>query len=218
MGRPFFRIFWFLFGWGVFRLIVFLRRQGPHLPKGPVLLVPNHCSLMDPVVVQTTTWRHISYMMTTEFYDLPAFRWFFKAWGAIPVREGRGNRGALSAASEALRAGRTVAIYPEGGIARDGRIKRFHPGLAAIAEAARVPVVPVAIVGTFEAYPRHAARPKLFKKVIVRYGAPIPPPDLDGDDTTRRAKLRAYTERVREAVIEMLEPRQRPLPSPALTA
>jgi 1-acyl-sn-glycerol-3-phosphate acyltransferase len=204
------RLSFYVWALPVVRTLVRVRREGPRLPRGPILLAPNHCSFMDPVVVQATAWRNISFMMTEVFYRPWPGRWFFALTGAIPVNEGRGNRGALGAAIDALKQGRAVAVFPEGRIARDGMLQRFHPGVAAIAEATGATVVPVGIAGTYEAFPRHARFPRLFSRVTVRYGAPIPPPKGVGAEGSRKEMLRAYTERVRDACASLLPPSQVP--------
>ncbi|MFN0207632.1 MAG: lysophospholipid acyltransferase family protein [Planctomycetota bacterium] len=185
------------------RGIVFVKREGPPIPKGAVILAPNHCSLIDPPVIQMADWRHISFMMTDGFYNPPLTRWFFQAFRAIPVKEGRGNRDAIRAAVEALNRGWTVCIFPEGGIAKDGKLQKFHPGITVLAEAANASVVPIAVIGTFEAFPRHAKFPKMWRKVIVRHGAPIPPPEASGDEASRKELLRTYADKIRDAVAQL---------------
>lgn len=184
----------------VLRLIVFVKREGPHIPKGPVIIAPNHNSFMDPVVMQMSAWRHLSFMMTEIYYNPLWSRWFFQMWRTIPVKEGRGNRDALEVSIEALRRGWAVCIFPEGSIAKDGKLQKFQSGVAAMAAAANVPVVPVAVVGTFDAFPRHARLPKLWRTIIIRYGEPIPPPFATGEEGARKDVLRAYSERIRDAV------------------
>src|SRR6185436_8092779 len=110
-----------------------------------VILAPNHNSFMDPVMMQMSSWRHVSFMMSELYYNPGSVRWFFKFFRAIPVKEGKSNRDALAAAEKALAKGWAVCIFPEGGIARDGKIKRFHPGVAALAASSGAPVVPVGI-------------------------------------------------------------------------
>lgn len=200
----------YLFASVILRLLVFTRREGPRLPKGPVIVAPNHCSFMDPVVMQMTSWRHLSFMMLEVFYRPIAVRWFFRLVRAIPVKEGRGNRDALVAAVDALKRGWAICLFPEGAIATDGKLQRFHPGVSALAVSTGAPVVPVAILGTFEAYPRHKKLPRLFCGITIRYGAPIPPPVDGGDETSRSAMLRAYAERVRDETAKLLEPRYLP--------
>ncbi|MBL8694942.1 MAG: 1-acyl-sn-glycerol-3-phosphate acyltransferase [Planctomycetes bacterium] len=197
----------------LFRIVAWPKREGPYLPKGPLIVAPNHCSFMDPVILQMACWRHLSPMMTEIYYNPIAVRWLFYWMRAIPVKEGRGNRDALAVAVDRIQRGWALCIYPEGAISRDGRLQKFQPGISALAEASGAPVVPVAIVGTFEAFPRNASFPKLFRRYVVRFGEPIPPPE-PGDESTRRERLRAHTERVRQAVIAMLEPRQLPQTPP----
>jgi 1-acyl-sn-glycerol-3-phosphate acyltransferase len=182
------------------RFVVFVKREGPHLTQGPVILAPNHCSFMDPVVLQMSAWRQISYMMTEVFYNPRGVRWLFRFFRTIPVKEGALNRGALAAAEEALRRGWVVCVFPEGGISRDGALQRFHPGVAALALSTGAPVVPVSIAGTFEAYPRHRRLPRLFRPVKIRYGAPMRPQESQGDDASRKDLLRSFTEQIRSQV------------------
>lgn len=204
-----FRILWFAFN-VLFRLVVFVRREGPALPRGPVIVAPNHCSFMDPVVLQMSAWRHLSFLMTEVFYRPRGTRWIFQLVRAIPVKEGRTNRDALEASAEALRRGWAVCIFPEGGIARDGRLQRFHPGVAALAAATGAPVVPVAIEGTFEAYPRHRSFPRLFRKVVVRYGAPIAAPVPGDDEASKKEMWRSFAERLHAEVAARLPERAQP--------
>lgn len=182
------------------RFIVIVKREGPPLPKGAVVVAPSHNSFMDPVVMQMSAWRHLSFMMTEIYYNPIWCRWFFQMFRTIPVKEGRGNREALSFAVEALRRNWAVCIFPEGAIAKDGKLQKFQPGVAALAAAVGAPVVPVAVIGTYETFPRHAKIPKLWGKVTVRYGEPIPPPVVDTDESSRKETLRAYAERIRSAV------------------
>jgi 1-acyl-sn-glycerol-3-phosphate acyltransferase len=185
------------------RTFIFVKREGPPIPPGPVILAPNHCSMLDPPVLQMAEFRHISFMMTEVYYNPPIARWFFQICRAIPVKEGRGNREALSVAIEALRRGWAVCIFPEGGIAKDGKLQKFHPGITMLAEAAKAPVVPVAILGSFEAFPRHRKLPKLFCRITVRHGEPIPPPETSGEETSRKDTLRSYAETIRDAVLRL---------------
>ncbi|MBI3817986.1 MAG: 1-acyl-sn-glycerol-3-phosphate acyltransferase [Planctomycetes bacterium] len=194
-----FRILYFILQI-VLRALIFVKREGPSLPRGPVIVAPNHCSFMDPVVMQMSAWRQLSSMMTEIYYNPLWCRWFFQLFRSIPVKEGRGNREALSNAIDALRRGWAICIYPEGSIALDGNLQKFQPGIAALAAAAHAPVVPVAILGTFETFPKHSRFPKLWRRIKIRYGEPIPPPDFNGDDSTRREGLRSYALRIQAAV------------------
>jgi len=198
----FWRAFYFA-AQAIVRPFVRVKREGPRLPAGPLLLAANHCSFMDPVVLQAAAWRHLSYLMTDVYYRPWLARWFFAWMRTIPVREGGGsNRAALETAAHALKHRWAVGIFPEGGISKTGELQRFFPGVAALAESTQTAVVPVAILGTFQVLPRHARFPKLFRKVVVRFGEPIPPPRVD-DERRRREELRAYTELLHDRVLAL---------------
>ena len=118
------------------------------VPLGNGLIVAaNHTSLADPVVVQAYVPRHLTFLMTEVYYRLPLLGGFCRFYGCIPVREQAMNRPALRAAVAALRAGRALGVFPEGGISRDGHIHPAKPGIALLAQHAGVPIVPVGLHG-----------------------------------------------------------------------
>ena len=97
-----------------------------------------------------------------------------------PVRQGKGDRAAVQGAIERLREGNVLNMYPEGSRSEDGQIAPIQSGAALIVRRAGVPIVPVAIDGTFEAWPKGRA---LFRAHPVRvvYGPPINVDDLKGE-------------------------------------
>ena len=169
------------------------RVEGAHrVPSaGPALLACNHLSFLDPVVLQAALTRPIHYLMTARLHRDPRWGWLFRLFDTVPVTLGSGNFLALSAAQARLQAGEVVAVFPEGGISKDGSLGVFRPGVALLALRAAVPVLPVAIRGTREALPPGAYRPRR-AQVRVRVGEPLPvPQDLEPG---------LLTERIREAV------------------
>lgn len=177
------------------------------LPEGPCVLAPNHASYLDPLVLQAALPRRVVYLMTSDWYDRVLLRPFFRFMRAVPIREnGRSNRDALSRAHEALRHGLPIVIFPEGRVTTDGTLGRFHPGVGQIAVRAGVPIVPIGIEGTFAALPKGKALPRRVR-VTVRVGTPLDVPPVDGlDKSARREALRVVTERVKDAVAELLAP------------
>lgn len=127
-----------------------------HIPKkGAAILASNHCSALDHVVLPMATRRTIINISKKEhFEDGPVKAWFFRNWGIISVDRGKGDKGAMDAAKKALHEGNLFCIYPEGTRSPDGRLYKGHTGVARLALECRVPVVPVAMVGTFEAKPK----------------------------------------------------------------
>lgn len=157
----------------------FLRVEVENRPDfdrlGPVVLAPNHVSYLDPAVLQHACRRHVTFLMTATIYQIRLLRWFFRFWGAIPVPEGAVASQAMKDALVAIRSGRLVAIFPEGRISRDGRLNPGRGGVVTLIARGGVPVIPVAILGTFEVLPRHRLWPRRHL-VRIRFGEPIPPP------------------------------------------
>jgi 1-acyl-sn-glycerol-3-phosphate acyltransferase len=146
-----------------------------NIPDGPAILAANHQSFLDnlllPLVVKR---RRVVFLGKAEYFDKWYLRWFFKGAGVIPIRrESRaGSEMALGTAVEALRSGKLIGIFPEGTRSPDGRLHRGKTGVARLALDARVPIVPVAIVGTYRALPydRKVPRPG---RVTVTFGKPL---------------------------------------------
>ncbi len=93
---------------------------------------------------------------------------------AIPIRQGQADIGAIKTVISVLKLGRAVCLYPEGSRTFDGRIAEIKPGFGLISRRANVPIVPAVIDGAFECWPRTKKAPKLFGRVAVLYGKPIP--------------------------------------------
>lgn len=133
--------------------------QRANLPKGGVLLCPNHASYLDPAFVQLVVRRRLTFVMTNDFYQRPGGRWFYKLVGAIPVARGRMAYRGLRRATALVKRGHAVVLFPEGRLSRDGTLGSAQRGAAVIARKTGAPVYPVAIAGSFEAWPRGARRP-----------------------------------------------------------
>jgi 1-acyl-sn-glycerol-3-phosphate acyltransferase len=154
-----------------------VRAEGSeHVPKqGAAILASNHVSFCDSIFLPLVVVRRVTFVAKAEYFDDPKTAWFFRAVGQIPIRRegGSASQGALQAATDVLRDGGLFGIYPEGTRSPDGRLYKGHTGVARLALANRVPVLPVAMVGTREAQPIGQALPKPFMPVVVRIGAPL---------------------------------------------
>jgi 1-acyl-sn-glycerol-3-phosphate acyltransferase len=150
------------------------------LPEaGPVLLVSDHTSLSDPLVLLATAGRPIRFLMAREIYQAPHLRWVFRAFHCIPVTRGSYDVVAVRTMLRALRQGEVVGLFPEGGI-QDHRQESGHLGIGYLVLKTGAPVVPVAIV--WDQVRPHNLLGTLLRpgKVVVRYGAPmVLPPDPD---------------------------------------
>ncbi len=148
------------------------------LPQtGPVILAANHRSFLDSLFLPLVLGRRVTFVAKAEYFDSKKTAWFFRGVGQIPIRRegGSASDGALAAATEVLEAGGVFAIYPEGTRTRDGFTHRGHTGVARLALRTGAPIVPVGLVGTEECQPVDRKLPRLFRKVNIRFGTPIPP-------------------------------------------
>jgi len=139
---------------------------------GGVLLVANHQSYLDPVLVAVHLRRPVSFLAKSELFENPYFGWFIRTLHAFPVRQGEGDIGAVKEVIRRLEEGHVLNFYPEGSRTETGEMRPLEKGVALVIRRARVPVVPVAIEGSFAAWPKDS---KMFHAhpIRVKYGEAI---------------------------------------------
>lgn len=148
-----------------FRFVFRMKVKGyENMPKeGGVIVAFNHRSNLDPVIAALSSKRPLTFMAKEELFK----NWFFggliKKLGAFPVKRGRGDIGAIKAALKILDDDRVMLMFPEGHRIKDDRKVKAKPGVALIAQRAKVPVVPVCISGKY----------KWMHKVTITYGKPV---------------------------------------------
>jgi 1-acyl-sn-glycerol-3-phosphate acyltransferase len=119
------------------------------LPRhGPAILICNHTSGLDPLLIQAVCPRLIVWMMAKEYYELKALNWIFRAIEVIPVDRGGRDLAATRSALRALEAGRVLGVFPEGRIETSRDLLPFQTGVALMAIKAGVPVYPAYLDGT----------------------------------------------------------------------
>jgi 1-acyl-sn-glycerol-3-phosphate acyltransferase len=159
-------------------LLFDLKVYGSHrFPKeGGVLLVSNHQSYLDPLLLGARLPRPLSYMAKASLFKIAPFAWFIRSLGAFPVRQGEGDIRALKEAIELAQEGHALMIFPEGSRSDDKNLLPIEPGIALVIRKAKVPVVPAVIDGSIDAWPRGH---KIFRSRPIRilYGKPM---DLSG--------------------------------------
>lgn len=182
------------------------------VPKsGAMIVAPNHVSYFDPFWVSIPIARPLRYMTWDKMTRLPVLGKLIMAYGSFPVNvdRGQGDRAALKASLEQLRAGGGLMLFPEGSRTPSGRLEDFKPGVVRLAIETGAPIVPVTILGGYRAFSRHHYFPRPFKVRIV-YHEPIhlTPP-------TSHAELKHYqqeqTARLQSIIASALPPKELPL-------
>lgn len=171
-----------------------------HLPlEGPVVIAPNHLSIMDSIILAAVLPRRLSFIAKVEHFDDWRSGWAMRLTGQIPLDRGNGLAAgrALGSAGDVLRAGGAVVIYPEGTRSRDGKLHRGNSGPARLAVAHGVPVVPVGLIGTPAVHAPGERLPHPFRRVEVRVGEPV----LDvAEPLPRRRRIARLTDDVMLAI------------------
>jgi len=168
---------------------------------GPLLLAANHESYLDPPCISSALCprRHTTFIARAGLFKVRPFAWLIATLNSVPIKENQGDTAAIKETIRRLEGGHTVLIFPEGARTLDGSIGEFKRGVALLMKKARCPVVPVAIKGAFEAWPRSRKFPRVFAGPLrVLYGTPIAYEELmkDGPDAGL-ARLREEIVRLR---------------------
>ena len=126
-----------------------------NIPKtGPVLVVSNHQSHFDPPLVGAGCWRRMNYLARKTLFHFAPLGWLIRSLDAIPIdRDGLGLNG-IKESLRRLKRGEMVLIFPEGTRTRDGEMAPFRPGFTVLAARSKAWILPVAIEGAFDAWPR----------------------------------------------------------------
>jgi 1-acyl-sn-glycerol-3-phosphate acyltransferase len=145
-----------------------------HIPKGGgALLVINHQSFLDPLIVGMPLSRPVSYVARDTLFDVPIVGWMLRHTYVFPVNREAASTSSIREALRRLKHGFLLGIFPEG-TRGDGRtIQELKPGFVSLVRRSGLPVIPVAVAGTSAAFPRDSALP-LPRRVYVVYGDPIP--------------------------------------------
>jgi 1-acyl-sn-glycerol-3-phosphate acyltransferase len=139
---------------------------------GPVILASNHASFADPPLVGSSIPREISYLARDTLFHKPLLGWYIRKLNAVPVnREGGGGPG-LKAILDRLNSGGGIVLFPEGTRTPDGQLLPAKSGIGLIVAKSSAPVVPVRLVGTYEAWGRHRSWPKP-GRVRIEFGEPL---------------------------------------------
>jgi len=164
----------------LFFLVVYrIRCEGrQYIPReGGALVLSNHQSHFDPILVGLACDRRLNYLARETLFRFPPFRWLIRSLDAIPIdREGLGLNG-LKETLRRIKRGEMVLMFPEGTRTPDGEVHALKPGFCALARRLDVPLLPVAIDGAFDVWPRSSTFPR-GGRIDVQFGPPIMPDEI----------------------------------------
>jgi 1-acyl-sn-glycerol-3-phosphate acyltransferase len=159
-----------------------------HIPdEGPAVIVCNHPSLVDALVVGAACRRPVRFVMDHQIFKMPLLNFIFRTSRAIPIAPAKEDPKLLERAyddiAKALADGDVVGIFPEGGLTKDGEIQPFRSGIKRIIDRSPVPVIPMALRGLWGSYfsrvdgvaMKKPLRRGLFSKIGLAVGAPVAP-------------------------------------------
>jgi 1-acyl-sn-glycerol-3-phosphate acyltransferase len=136
---------------------------------GPVMLVANHQSNLDPIFLVTANPRRVFAMGKSELFINPWSKWFYLHLGAFPIKRGQPDRKGLKKILDLFYEGNVVLIFPEGGRNHEPGLGSLEPGVVFMADMTGVPILPAGITGTSLIWPKGAKFPR-FPRVRVRFG------------------------------------------------
>jgi len=187
-------------------LKVFNARNIP--TQGPFVLCPNHGSFLDGFLIAATIPGHLRKNMYTlglqAYFDFLLVKKAVKTIKIIPIDPAQQLIKAMQACSYVLRNNKAMCIFPEGGRSSDGEIKEFRKGVGILAKELKVPLIPVCIKGSYEAWPRTEKFPKPYPIEVI-YGKCFDPQELmkKGHVLGGRDDYEAISLGIREEVLRL---------------
>ncbi len=160
---------------------------------GGIIIASNHTSNIDPVVIGCTFDRRVSYLAKEELFKIPVLSWVCRQLGAFPIKRGAGDRGAIRETLKILQDGLAFGIFPEGTRSKDGKLQAGKPGIAMVALKAKVPVIPVGMLGTQQG-----------RNIRVKIGQPISFPEY-WDKKVSKEDLEVVTAQIMAEIAKLIE-------------
>jgi 1-acyl-sn-glycerol-3-phosphate acyltransferase len=176
-------------------------RGREHVPAhGPVLIVANHCSVLDPPLIGGVCPRPLAFLAKAELFRIPGFGGLIRRLGAHPLRRVGADPSALRTAQRVLAEGKALLVFPEGTRGEEGVLREAKPGAALLAVQSGATVIPTYVSGSGRAWPRGRRLPRP-AKVVVTFGAPLRFQRAGGAE--RKAQYEAASRRMMAAIAEL---------------
>ena len=185
----------------VFRILFRGRTRGNgHVPMdGPLVVVANHGSHLDPPLLGHALGRPVSFMAKAELFSIPMLGRLIRACGAYPVKRGASDREAIRTATARLQEGWAIGVFLDGTRQENGRVNQPMPGAALLAARSGAALLPVAILNSHRALGVGRSRPRLVR-LEMRIGIPVPAPS-----SRRKPELEATTRELQQRINALLD-------------
>lgn len=157
-----------------FRLRVDGMKRYPR--TGPMLVCSNHQSNLDPLILGCACPRPVNYLAKKQLFSFPPLGWFLRWNDAIELDRKKGL-GGIKETLKRLKRNESVVMFPEGTRSRDGELQPVKGGFCTLVKKTKVPIMPVAIEGAWDAMPRHSPLPNFGATIQVVFGDAIQPED-----------------------------------------
>ena len=159
-----------------------------HVPqRGGALLISNHQSVIDPVLLGVHLHRPISFIAKSELFENPKFTWLIRNLNAFALRRGQADVAAVKETLHRVKSGQVVTLFPEGTRTRDGSLGNIQPGIAMLVRRADAPIIPAVVDGAFRAWPKGSKLPRP-TPVRVMFGAPLQVDGMKGEQIVQLIK------------------------------
>lgn len=194
-------------GWLIFRCafrsLFGLRVRGGErlLREGPVLVVSNHQSFLDPPLIGTLYEDEMHFLARKTLFK-GGFKWLYRQWNSIPVDQEKPDMSSLKTIIRLLKEGHRVLVFPEGARTMDGSLGEAQPGVGLIAVKAGVPIQPIRIRGARKALPRGSGRIRL-ERIEVHIGEPIRLSDAELRELKGKDGYAKTADRLMAAIAEL---------------
>lgn len=169
-----------------------------NVPKtGGIIIASNHYNTFDPGFISVSMVRKIHYMTKEEKFAKPYPNWLYTHVNAFPIKRGESDKKAVEYSNKIVQEGYALGIFPEGTRSEDCVPKAPKAGVALIAREAKADVIPVSIYSDGKA--------KLFSKITVRFGKPIPYESFGFTDTGKSSELKAASRLIMNEIVKLWE-------------
>ena len=183
-----------------------------NLPRErPFMICPNHEGYLDgPMVSSVLPYRVIRHLFTlgfTPFFDTGIKDWVARNTRVVPIDADTNLGRAMKISAIGLKAKQNLLIFPEGVLSCDGELQPFKKGVGILARELSVPIVPVAIEGSFEAWSKVGKRPHLFTPITITFGPPIVVNSMETRDSAEEAdrEYQRIALQIRDAIQRLLQ-------------